>query len=188
MNEDMNVEPNLKASSKKKKQKRPPKKITENYLHNAGLYYLERFAASKAHFKSVMLRKVKTSCLHHKDQNYEDCAGLVDKLADKFEELGLLNDEAYMRGMVTSLRRRGLSGRAIMMRLSAKGISGEMSKRGLQDHDQDYAETEREGDLIAALTYCRKKKIGPFAAQKTIDNQFEKWLAGLDCSVSFWFA
>lgn len=92
----------------RKHQKKRPRKITETYLHNSGLFYLERFAASKAHFKVVMTRKVKRSCLYHVDQNYETCVEMVDALADRFEELGLINDAIYTRGCVESFRRRGL--------------------------------------------------------------------------------
>lgn len=176
----MSVDPKQKASSKKSREKRPPKKITESYLHNSGLYYLERFAASKNHFKTVMLRKVKRSCMHHKDQSYEDCALIVEALADKFEELGLIDDNAYLRGMVTSLRRRGLSARAITTRLQHKGIDGAKTKLALESHDRDNCDIPDEADLLAALTYCRKKKIGPFVVKPKNDENIEqKWLASI---------
>lgn len=175
----MSVEPNQKASSKKKREKRPPKKITERYLYNSGLYYLQQFASSKQNFKTVMKRKVKRSCLHHKDQDYDSYAKMVDDLADQFEEQGLLNDDAYIRGMVTSLRRRGLSSRAIVTRMKHKGIESDKTQTALETHDLESCESARDADILAALTYCRKKRIGPFFEKQNKEEVFEKWLASL---------
>lgn len=139
-----------------KHKKRPPKKITPTYLHNAGLYYLERFSASKRHFKTVMMRKVKRSCMHHEEQSYEECRAMVDELADKFEKLELLNDEVYARGQVTSLRRRGKSRTAILNKMRMKGIANEDTLNVLEEIDDEDTEFQ------AALRLARKKKIGPF--------------------------
>jgi regulatory protein len=71
--------------SEKKTGRKKPKKITAQYLHNAGLYYLQRFAASRGQFRSVMLRKIRRSCMEHREQDYEACAALVEKIVEKFE-------------------------------------------------------------------------------------------------------
>jgi len=96
-----------------KREFKPPKKITEKYLHNSGLAYLQRFTASSMHFKTVMTRKIDKSCRHHEEQDREECLQMLDKTTEKFRELGLLDDEAYLKGMITSFRRRGLSARQI---------------------------------------------------------------------------
>ncbi|GJL85367.1 MAG: hypothetical protein DHS20C02_11420 [Micavibrio sp.] len=159
--------------------KRVPKKITETYLHNSGLYYLQRFAAGKAHFRSVMLRKVRKSCMHHEDQDFDACAALVNQLADKFEQTGLLDDAAYVRGMVTSLRRRGLSQRAIVAKLAQKGIEQDTTLHALGAHDRDFAPGgDSDAEKRAALIFCRRKKIGPFATNgKKTHEQFMATLA-----------
>lgn len=157
--EDKAAAPKNKLKERKFK---PPKKITERYLHNAGLAYLKRFPASTAHFRSIMIRKINKSCRHHTDQKPEDCTALLDKLILKFQELGLLNDEAYLKGMITSLRRRGLSKRQIEAKLNQKGMSGDMVQQALQKHDAEEYETDNSGDIYAALIFARRKKIGPF--------------------------
>jgi regulatory protein len=148
---------------KPRREKKPPKKITADYLHNSGLYYLQRFPASTGHFRTVMMRKVDKSCRHHTTQNREDCAALVDALVAKFVDMGLLNDEGYSRGMVTSLRRRGLSGRAIQAKLSAKGLKRDQIEQALAEHADD--RPSGEVDLIAALRLARRKKLGPFSTK-----------------------
>lgn len=157
---------------KQKKQPRPPKKITEQYLHNAGLYYLQRFAASSGHFKTVMMRKIHKSCAYHKDQDIEACKQLLDRTVDKFLSAGLLDDSAYARAMVTSLRRRGLSSKAITVKLRAKSMTQEDIKTALEEYD-----AQLEGlnpDLIAALRLCQRKRMGPFARDRVSINNLAK--------------
>lgn len=172
--------PENKTASKKdgpgsgKKDKRPPKKITQSYLHNAGLYYLQRFAASSNHFRSVMLRKVKKSCLHHKDQDYDECAAMVDALTAKFIETGLLNDEVYTRGAVTSLRRQGKSKRAILDKMRTKGVQHNLTEKNLKDVDSNNTPEGMDPELFAALIFARRKKIGPYSRDQ--DTPQEKML------------
>jgi regulatory protein len=109
-----------------------------------------------------MMRKVDKSCRHHKEQDRETCARLVDELVAKFVDMGLLNDTGYARGMVTSLRRRGLSQRAIEAKLSAKGLKRDQIAAALAEHADDRPKSEIE--LLAALRLARRKRIGPFSA------------------------
>ncbi|MCB1720952.1 MAG: regulatory protein RecX [Rhodospirillales bacterium] len=164
-----------------------PKKITETYLHNAGLYYLERYASSAANFRAVMLRKVKRSCMTHKDQNYTQCSALVDQLVEKFIHAGLLDDAVYTRAMVTSLRRRGKSTRAIHSALRAKGLNADQIEQTLTTIDQQTHNNETEAERHAALIFARKKRLGPWRGDREID--FQKELsrmarAGFSCDTS----
>ena len=165
--EYINSKPEKNNSDKKNKpfkqrQRRTPKKITPQYLHNSGLYYLERFAASKKHFKSVMIRKVKRSCMQHTEQNYQECVQMVNELADKFEKCGLLNDQLYTASLTSSLRRKGLSHSAIITRMLHKGISKEQTCQALEKLDCENHENQESAEKAAALKLARKKKIGPF--------------------------
>lgn len=151
-----------KAPANARRERKPPKKITPTYLHNSGLFYLERFAASKKHFKTVMLRKSKRSCLYHTDQDYQDCITMVDELADKFEQCGLLNDALYTSSRVSSLRRKGLSQATIIMKMLHKGISKDETCLALEKLDDEQYESAAEAEKAAALRLARKKRIGPF--------------------------
>lgn len=155
-----------------------PKKITETYLHNSGLYYLQRFAASSGQFRMVMLRKVKKSCRHHTDQDYQACADMVEALVQKFEGAGLLNDESYARGVVNSLRRQGRSRRIIMEKLKTKGVNAELVGNALQQYDEDRHPDDGDSEMQAAAIFARRKKIGPFSRTKD-DTPPEKALAAM---------
>jgi regulatory protein len=145
--------------------RKPPKKITESYLHNSGLHYLQRFATGTENFRRVMMRKIDRSCRHHADQNREDCIKMVDALIEKFTRSGLLNDETYASGKVASLRRRGESARAIEARLQAKGVRREDIRRALTA----LHESGGNDDFHAALRFARRRRLGPFAAGKVRD-------------------
>ena len=155
---------NTGKNNKYDKNKKPkiPRKISESYLHNSGLYYLERFAASKKHFKFVMKRKCRRSCMHHENQDYDICADMVDALADKFEKSGLLDDDLYTNGLVTSLRRKGLSRSAIINKMRVKGIETDRTMDALNKLDNDNNENSDDAEKKAALRLARKKKIGPY--------------------------
>lgn len=158
MAETENINP-----SRSRKEKKPPKKITEKYLHNAGLAYLERFPASIPHFRRVMMRKIDKSCNFHKEQERDGCLLLLDATVATFERQGLLNDEAYTMGMVTSLRRRGLSGRAIHFKLMSKGLMAEAIQDALNSFDGDDGGSI--ADFGAAVQLMKKKRYGCFGKQ-----------------------
>lgn len=152
-----------------------PKKITERYLYNSALAYLQRFPSSVAHFKGVMGRKIDRSCRHHTEQDRAACAALLDKVTAQFIDLGYLNDELYLRGMINSLRSRGLSARAIQMKLAQKGLAADDIKDTLSTHDEEH----ESNDLTAAQRLCRRKRIGPYSAATPDAPQRQKWLASL---------
>lgn len=163
-------------NSKAENGRRPPRRISATYLHNAGLHYLGRFAASSAHFRRVLMRKIDRSCAFHTDQDREECIKLLDTLIARFQDSGLLNDGAYTRGMVESLRRRGLSSRMIHVKLSAKGLGREAIRKALETYEDS---TEDDTEFTAALKLARRKKLGPFARAPAPENAAQKSLAVL---------
>ena len=174
MSQDMAEPENIKPAAGRR-EKKPPKKITEKYLYNSGLAYLQRFTSSTPNFRRVMGRKIDRSCNYHKDQSREDCEKLLDTTVQTFVRQGLLNDDAYLQGMVTSLRRRGLSTQAILSKLVMKGMVQEVILKTLRAYDE-----ERGGenpDLAAAILLMRRKRIGAF--RKSEDGDKNKELAAL---------
>ncbi len=160
-----------------KKEPKPPKKISARYLYNSGLAYLQKFPASSMHFRFIMTRKINKSCKHHTEQNYEECQQLLNDVVTQFIELGLLDDTAYLKGMVTSLRRRGLSATQITLKLSQKGYKRDEVNEELNSYDADYADDELYGDKKSAIIFARKRRFGPFDVMQKKD--FDKSLASM---------
>lgn len=174
------AEPDSSQARKKpfeRKKPKVPRKISERYLHNAGLAYLQRFSSSSANFKRVMLRKIDKSCRHHTEQDPEACEAMLDKTILKFQDLELLNDALYLRGMVTSLSRRGLSSLQIQQKLMQKGLPNDDISQALNLYEEEEYETSGQADLYAAIIYCRKKKFGAFDIMERKDP--EKSLASM---------
>jgi regulatory protein len=161
----------------KKRAIKQPKKITRDYLHNSGLYYLQRFSSSVANFESVMTRKIKKSCKAHPEQDFSACIKLLEDLIVQFQRAGLLNDQLYSEGMVSSLRRRGHSKQAIRQKLSAKGLDGGLINEKLETHDSLIHQEPREAELGAAIKMAHRKKWGPF--DKTGRRTPEKTMAAM---------
>ena len=164
-------------SKKDKTKRRPPKKITQTYLHNAGLYYLGRFAASSQRFREIMTRKIKKSCAVHEDQNIEECYALLESLITDFQRSGLLNDETYAASKVKTMRRQGKSRRAITSYLNGKGIEPEIQITTLHKADTAFETSEKDAEHAAAMIYAKKRKIGPFRTKTELSH--EKELAAL---------
>ncbi len=122
MSDQTNIE-NDNAGYKKRK-KRNPRKITQRYLENAGLYYLERYASSSENFRRVMKRKIDRGAKFH-EQDVEEFYPLLDTLIERYKESGLLNDALYSFSKVRSMRERGTSARMIYAKLMQKGLSRE---------------------------------------------------------------
>ena len=161
---------NIKAG-KHRREKKPPKKITDKYLYNSGLAYLQRFPASTPHFRRVMGRKIDRSCNYHNEQSREDCIALLESAIAQFERMGLLNDDAYLSGMINSLRRRGLSTQAILSKLCQKGLPQDRILETLQSHDE--AAGAENADLSAALLLARRKRLGAYRRAEELDKNKE---------------
>ncbi len=168
MSQDMAEPENIKRG-KPRHEKKPPKKITEKYLYNSGLAYLQRFPASTPHFKRIMGRKIDKSCNYHKEQSREECLGFLKATITQFVRMGLLNDDAYLSGMINSLRRRGLSTQAILSKLGQKGMEQARILEVLRAYDGDTGITNP--DLAAAVLLTRRKRLGAFRKQDADRNK-----------------
>lgn len=137
---------------------RPVRRVTPQYLENAALHYLERFASSTANLRSVLMRKVKRSAQAH-GTDPEEGAGWVDDLLARYVRSGLLNDETYARMRTESLHRRGASTRAIAQKLAAKGIDRDEADKALDSLREDVGP---EVDLTAALALAKRRRLGVY--------------------------
>ncbi len=163
-------------SKTEKRRRRGPRKATPKSLENGALFYLERFATSRANLRRVMLRRVERSSRHH-GTDPEEGARIVEDLLDKFERLGLLDDAAYAEMRVRGLRRRGASKRLINAQLRQKGLTGEAIDAALDAHEEESDAEDTE--LEAAVTLARKRRMGPFRPAEARKDNREKDLAAL---------
>lgn len=138
---------------------RIPPRITLSYLENAALHYLERFAASSAGLRRVLMRKIDRSVAHWGGERADHVAQ-VDAVIAKLTRLGYLDDQAYAAMKTRALNRQGKGSRAIRATLAAKGVEADTIAHALDGLCEDHAEP----DLEAAIRLARKRRLGPYRA------------------------
>lgn len=137
-----------------------PKKITQTYLHNSGLYYLQKYSSSVENFRRVMNRKILKSCRHHVDQDMDMCLESLENVINNFIRAGLLDDKLYAEGRINSLRRSGQSKKNVLQKMQVKGLHSSLIEETLREIDKNNEDPE----FSAALIFARRKRIGPYSS------------------------
>lgn len=164
-------------SRKSGRPRRGPKKVTPERLERSALFYLERFASSSENLRRVLMRRVDASAREH-GTDPDEGARLVDALIDRYQRAGLLDDKAYAEGKVASLHRRGVSERAIAMKLRQKGVPSGLIEQSLENLREELRADGADPNWEAAMNYARRRRIGPFRKIAREDNR-ERDLAAL---------
>lgn len=154
---------------------RPPRPVTPQYLENAALHYLQRFASSSGNLRRVLMRKVHRSAeLHGTDP--AEAARRVDEVLARLNRQGWLDDRAYAEMIAGSLHRRGTPMRAIRGRLAAKAVDPDTIATAIDGLD---AGTHGPTDLVAAIHYARRRRLGPFRTRGQPAERRDKDLAAM---------
>ncbi len=148
------------AASAKRRERRPPRPITEDYLQRAALYYLERYASSAENLRRVLRRKVRRSCLHHGTPP-EAHEAEIEAVIGRCLRVGHLEDARYAEMRAETLRRRGLSTRMILAKLAEKGVAADLARTALETVDER-ADTGFDADETAARAFARRRRLGPY--------------------------
>ena len=157
-----------------KRKKKVPRKATPKSLENAALYYLQRFSSSSENLRRVLMRRVQRST-HHHDTDPEEGVEVIADLIKRYNEVGLLDDAQFAKARAESLNRRGLSARAIRAKLAEKGVAADLITETLEKLTDEVQNPE----LTAAVTFARKRRIGPFREADDRTELREKDLAAL---------
>jgi regulatory protein len=131
------------------------------------------------------MRRVERSAMLH-DTDREEGAKAVDALVARFLSAGLLDDRAYAEARTASLHRQGKGVRAIRQALAQKGVSPDDAAAALDALTAEIGPTDpeaagiglREADFAAAVTYARRRRLGPYRSAARADNR-ERDLAAL---------
>jgi regulatory protein len=142
------------------------RRITPEYLHNAALYYLERYAASTARVERILTQKIDRSCRDHPDQNRAELLPLIAREIETLTRVELLNDAHLARQFFDGYRARGLPIRMIIQKLRLKGFTENVINPMVQTLDPD---TQRQSEQDAALRYVARRKLWPFTRTPIID-------------------
>lgn len=119
-------------------------------LERIALRYVERYATTRAKLAAYLVRKVR-------ERGWaEETPPAIESLVERFAGLGYVDDAAFAGARAASLTRRGYGLRRVSASLRAAGIDSADSG--------DAEAAAREGAWQAALTFARRRKIGPFSS------------------------
>lgn len=139
------------------RKRRQPKPATQERLRKAALYYIDRYATSAEHLKSVLMRRVSRSArLHETDQ--QEGQTWIDEIVADLVNRKLIDDTAFAETRAISLHRGGASKRKIAMALRAKGVGSDDIDGALRSLEETHANAE----FSAACNYARRRRFGPW--------------------------
>lgn len=133
-------------------------------LREAALAHLARFAATEAGLRRVLERRVArwARAAEAEGRPREAIAAAtaalsaeITSIAQSLVAAGAVNDAAFAESRARRLARSGHSRRAIAAHLAAKGIETDTATAALPEGE--------EAELLAAIAFCRRRRIGPFA-------------------------
>ena len=141
----------------------PP--LNQQTLQELALRYVGKFATTRAKLSVYLARK-----LRERGWDGERTPDL-EALADRFAELGYIDDAAYALGQSRSLSSRGYGKRRLNQRLRVAGV---------QDDDRAEADAHADAEAVgAALRFAERRRLGPFASSAPDPRLREKWIAAM---------
>ena len=133
-------------------------------LREAALAHLARFAATEVALRRVLERRVDrwARAAEAEGQPREATAAAAARaraaaaeVAAAMVQAGAVDDAAFAESRARRLARAGRSRRAIGAHLAARGVDAETAAAAIPEGE--------EAELDAALAFCRRRRIGPFA-------------------------
>ena len=142
--------------------RKSPRPVTSESLARAAADYLARYAASTAQLRQVLQRRIKRA-EHAGAPVVPDAAGVIEALVARYVSAGVLDDDAYARRRAESLRQRGESRRRIAQRLAVAGIDAKAGQQALAAAADEAGAADAEAaELMAAVRFARRRRLGPF--------------------------
>ena len=137
-------------------------------LREAALTHLSRFAG----LMRVLERRIERGAVRARAESYEgvdrDTAGAREHVRALVRDLarsGALDDRAYAEARARSLARAGRSRRAVLAQLASKGVAPEIAAAALPPPERELAQ---------ALSFARRRRLGPFRGTGTASPEQER--------------
>lgn len=142
-------------TQKPARKERPARPYTADSLRELALFYVGRFATSRAKLTRYLQRKLAER--GWEGEAMPDVAGLVEAMAG----YGYVDDAAFAETQARSLTRRGYGRRRVDMAVRAAGIAEE---------DRIRADAVTDGTRVSsALKLAQRRRWGPFASERIDD-------------------
>ena len=150
---------------------------TTKRLRKSAFSYLARYEVSEYQFEITMKRKLS---YFENGLNETEKTKVIKILKDEMIKAHFIDDKRYAETKVRSIRRQGGSERFIRAKLYEKRISNNLIRLAIETVD----EGNENAEIKAALTFMKKKNIGIFYKNNTVNQNDvytlrEKWLGAL---------
>jgi regulatory protein len=145
--------------------KRPPPPLDERRLQELALRYVGKYATTRAKLCAYLRRKLRER--GWEGQQQPD----LEALANRFTQLGYVDDASFALTQARSLSARGYGKRRLTEKLRVAGV-GEDDSEAAGEH------ADREA-IAAALRFAERRRIGPFASDTADRLQREKWIGAM---------
>ena len=132
----------------------PSKRISAQLIQSMATRYLNRYAPTISHFRSVLQRKVRR--ITSQPEELQAAFQLIEHEVQRRIDTQALDDQHITEGWIRRFHQRGLSPLVIRQKLRQKGISDTMIEKNLHTF---FAEHSR---FQAALNYAKRRRLGPF--------------------------
>jgi regulatory protein len=142
---------------------RPP--LDREKLSELALFYVGRYATTRAKLSSYLVRKVRERGWHGEG------GPEIDRLVGRFAETGLVDDASFALAKSRSLSERGYGGGRVRQALRAAGID--------ETDGQAARELVAEQAVDAAIRFARRRRLGPFASEQPDRKGREKALSAM---------
>ena len=135
-------------------------------LGELALRYVGRFSTTRAKLRAYLQRKIR-------ERGWAgDRPAEIEAIAQRFAELGYIDDAGFALAKSRALTGRGYGKRRVVEALRVAGV---------EEPDGDAARDHADAQAVeTALRFAERRRIGPFAANATDDpRQLEKALAAM---------
>jgi regulatory protein len=142
----------------------PP--LDEPRLNELAVRYVGRFATTRAKLRAYLQRKIR-------ERGWaEGRAPDLEMIANRFADLGYIDDAGFALAKSRALTGRGYGKRRVVQALRIAGVD---------DADGETARDHADAEAVAAaLRFAERRRIGPFAANLVTDpREREKALAAM---------
>jgi regulatory protein len=129
--------------------RRPVPPLDRSALERLALRYVERFATTRGKLAVYLARKIR-------ERGWEGEPADPVAIAERFAELGYVDDRLYAESKASAMARRGLGARRVSEALRHAGVQERDAEAVAPAIDSRARET--------AIAFARKRRIGPFAA------------------------
>lgn len=152
--------------------------ITAKYLQNAATFYLERYPSTAEGLRRILNRRVRKAEMLNAPV-MENVQQAISVIVQKFVDAGMVDDKAFAQTKARALHRRGTSSKLTRQKLQHAGVDRETLDKAMEGLDEELHLDPRQRELKAAVALARRRKLGPFRAEKDRKDRRAKDLAAM---------